>query len=208
MADEKKSQVDKKNIQEEKANACSDTDTKQEQTNNVGKAENTNAENTENVKKKEDAESSEVMKKKLKKTEEELQKQKDILLRTAAEYDNYRKRTEREKTSIYTDATADTIEKILPVADNLERALSQEECTVEDLKKGVEMVNKQLVDALTKLGVTTMGEIGDEFNPELHNAVSHIEDENTGENTISQVFQKGYKIGDKIIRHAMVQVAN
>ena len=70
------------------------------------------------------------------------------------------------------------------------------------------MVNKQLVDALTKLGVTTMGEIGDEFNPELHNAVSHIEDENTGENTISQVFQKGYKIGDKIIRHAMVQVAN
>ncbi len=208
MADEKKSQVDKKNIQEEKANACSHTDTKQKQPNNEGKAENTNAENTKNVKKKEDAESSEVMKKKLKKTEEELQKQKDILLRTAAEYDNYRKRTEREKTSIYTDATADTIEKILPVADNLERALSQEECTVEDLKKGVEMVNKQLVDALTKLGVTTMGEIGDEFNPELHNAVSHIEDENTGENTISQVFQKGYKIGDKIIRHAMVQVAN
>lgn len=208
MADEKKSQVDKKNIQEEKANACSHTDTKQKQSNNEGKAENTNAENTKNVKKKEDAESSEVMKKKLKKTEEELQKQKDILLRTAAEYDNYRKRTEREKTSIYTDATADTIEKILPVADNLERALSQEECTVEDLKKGVEMVNKQLVDALTKLGVTTMGEIGDEFNPELHNAVSHIEDENTGENTISQVFQKGYKIGDKIIRHAMVQVAN
>jgi molecular chaperone GrpE len=208
LADEKKSQVDKKNIQEEKANACSHTDTKQKQPNNEGKAENTNAENTKNVKKKEDAESSEVMKKKLKKTEEELQKQKDILLRTAAEYDNYRKRTEREKTSIYTDATADTIEKILPVADNLERALSQEECTVEDLKKGVEMVNKQLVDALTKLGVTTMGEIGDEFNPELHNAVSHIEDENTGENTISQVFQKGYKIGDKIIRHAMVQVAN
>ena len=123
MADEKKSQVDKKNIQEEKANACSHTDTKQKQPNNEGKAENTNAENTKNVKKKEDAESSEVMKKKLKKTEEELQKQKDILLRTAAEYDNYRKRTEREKTSIYTDATADTIEKILPVADNLERAL-------------------------------------------------------------------------------------
>lgn len=216
MANEEKSQVDKKNIQEEKANACSDTDTKQEQPNNAGKVENTNAENTENVnehteeklKEKEDAESSEEMKKKLKKTEEELQKQKDILLRTAAEYDNYRKRTEREKTSIYTDAAADTIEKILPVADNLERALSQEECTVEDLKKGVEMVNKQLVDALTKLGVTTMGEIGDEFNPELHNAVSHIEDENVGENTISQVFQKGYKIGDKIIRHAMVQVAN
>ena len=145
---------------------------------------------------------------KVEKLESELKGQKDLLLRTAAEYDNYRKRTEREKAAVYTDATADTIGKFLVVADNLERALAQEDCSVEDLRKGVEMVNKQLLDALEKLGVSVMGEAGEPFNPELHNAVSHIEDENLGENVIAAVFQKGYRMGDKIVRHAMVQVAN
>ena len=145
---------------------------------------------------------------KLKKAEEELQAQKERLLRTAAEYDNYRKRTEREKAAIYTDATADTILQILPVADNLERALAQQECSVEDLRKGVEMVNTQLLDALSKLGIAVVGMEGETFNPDFHNAVSHIEDEKLGENVISAVFQKGYRLGEKIVRHAMVQVAN
>lgn len=144
----------------------------------------------------------------LEQAQEELKKQKELLLRTAAEYDNYRKRTEREKTAVYADATAAAVTEFLPVADNLERALKQQDCTVEDLRKGVEMVGAQLKGALAKLGVTEMGEAGEVFNPDLHNAVSHVEDENAGENTVVQVFQKGYKIGDKIVRHAMVQVAN
>lgn len=138
----------------------------------------------------------------------DLAKQKDLLLRTAAEYDNYRKRTEREKTMVYTDAAADTIEKVLPVCDNLERALAQQGGTVEDFRKGVEMVLTQLNGTLEKMGVTAIGQQGEPFDPEVHNAVSHIEDENLGENVVAEVLQKGYRIGDRIIRHAMVQVAN
>ena len=94
------------------------------------------------------------------------------------------------------------------MADNLERALAQQECSVEDLRKGVEMVNTQLLDALSKLGIAVVGMEGETFNPDFHNAVSHIEDEKLGENVISAVFQKGYRLGEKIVRHAMVQVAN
>lgn len=144
----------------------------------------------------------------LEKAREDLNRQKDLLLRTAAEYDNYRKRTDREKSLLYADATAAAVTEFLPVADNLERALAQKDCSAEDLRKGVEMVYSQMQAALKKLGVTEMGESGEPFNPDLHNAVSHVEDENAGENTITQVFQKGYKIEDKVIRHAMVQVAN
>ena len=150
----------------------------------------------------------EAMQKKLEEAEEALKKQKDQFLRTAAEYDNYRKRTEREKAAIYSDATAAAVLEFLPVADNLERALEQQECSVEDLRKGVEMVNTQLLDALSKLGIAVVGMEGEPFNPDFHNAVSHIEDEKLGENVISAVFQKGYRLGEKIVRHAMVQVAN
>lgn len=145
---------------------------------------------------------------KLKETEDELAKQKDIFLRTVAEYDNYRKRTAREKEATYTDATADAVQEFLSVEDNLERALEQKECSVDDLRKGVEMVQKQMQAALTKLGVAEMGKEGEPFDPSLHSAVAHIDDESLGENTIAKVFQKGYKIGDKVIRHAMVQAAN
>ena len=144
----------------------------------------------------------------LDKANEELKKQKELLLRTAAEYDNYRKRTEREKLALYSDATSAAVTEFLPVADNLERALEQKDCSMEDLRKGVEMVQTQMKSALKKLGVAEMGEVGDPFNPDLHNAVSHVDDETAGENTITQVFQKGYKIDDKVVRHAMVQVAN
>ena len=147
-------------------------------------------------------------KKKLAETEEALARQKDTLLRTAAEYDNYRKRTAREKESLYSDATADAVKEFLSVADNLERALEQKDCTVEDLRKGVEMTQKQMLAALEKLGVTEMGSEGDPFDPQLHSAVAHVDDESLGENVVAKVFQKGYRIGDKVIRHAMVQAAN
>ncbi len=146
--------------------------------------------------------------KKLKATEEQLASQKNLLLRTAAEYDNYRKRTQREKETVYADATAEAVREFLSVQDNLERALKQKDCAADDLRKGIEMVCRQMGDALKKLGVTEMGSEGETFDPALHNAVSHVEDKDTGENTITKVFQKGYQIGGKVIRHAMVQVAN
>jgi molecular chaperone GrpE len=146
--------------------------------------------------------------KKLKATEEQLASQKNLLLRTAAEYDNYRKRTQREKETVYADATAEAVREFLSVQDNLERALKQKDCAADDLRKGIKMVCRQMGDALKKLGVTEMGSEGETFDPALHNAVSHVEDKDTGENTITKVFQKGYQIGGKVIRHAMVQVAN
>jgi molecular chaperone GrpE len=148
------------------------------------------------------------LQKQLEEAADQLQAQKEQMLRTLAEYDNYRKRTEKEKAAIYSDATADVVAKFLPVTDNLTRALEQENCSVEDLRKGVEMVNNQMIDALSNLGIAVMGEVGEPFNPDFHNAVSHIEDEKLEENVVSAVFQKGYRIGDKIVRHAMVQVAN
>lgn len=144
----------------------------------------------------------------LTKAQEELQKQKESYLRLAAEYDNYRKRTTTEKLSIYADATANAVSNLLPVADSMEMALKSLDGAPEDYKKGIELVQNQLNDAFKKLNVDAFAEIGEEFNPELHNAVSKVENEELGENTISLVFQRGYKVGDKIIRHAMVQVAN
>lgn len=158
--------------------------------------------------KKEDAAKPNELQAKLDELTGQLQAQKEQMLRTLAEYDNYRKRTEKEKTAIYSDATADVVAKFLPVTDNLTRALEQENCSLEDLRKGVEMVNNQMIDALSNLGIAVMGEVGEPFNPDYHNAVSHIEDEKLGENVVAAVFQKGYRIGDKIVRHAMVQVAN
>lgn len=147
-------------------------------------------------------------KKKLEETEQRMAKQKDLLLRTTAEYDNFRKRTAREKASLYNDATASAVQEVLNVADSLERALAQRECTADDMRKGVELVYKQMQSALSKLGVEEMGKEGDVFDPQFYNAISHVEDENSGENVVVKVFQKGYKIGDRVIRHAMVQVAN
>ena len=138
----------------------------------------------------------------------ELEAHKNNYLRLAAEYDNYRKRTTNEKASIYSDATAKAVSEILTVADSLEMALKAAENAPEEFKKGIELVAAQMQSALAKLNVEKFGEVGEEFNPELHNAVSKLEDESLGENVIAQVFQSGYKTGDKIIRHAMVQVAN
>ena len=139
--------------------------------------------------------------------EEKYNAERDAHLRVAAEYDNFRKRTIKEKEASYGNGKADAVAKMLPIYDNLERALNQ---PTEDAayKKGVEMTMNELVKIFTALGVEIFGNAGDAFDPNLHNAVMHIDSEELGENTIAQVFQKGFKIGEKIVRFAMVQVAN
>ena len=139
--------------------------------------------------------------------EEKYNAERDAHLRVAAEFDNFRKRTLKEKEQSYGNGKADAVEKLLPVYDNLERALNQETADAA-YKKGVELTMNELVKILGSLGVEIFGAVGETFDPNLHNAVMHIENEELGENTISQVFQKGFKIGDKVVRFAMVQVAN
>ena len=133
--------------------------------------------------------------------------QEDKFLRLAAEYDNYRRRTAKEKESIWSEAKADAAVAFLPVYDNLERALKQETAD-EAYKKGVEMTMTQLRSVLEKLGITEIPALGQPFDPTLHNAVMHVEDESLGENTVAEVFQAGFKLGDKVIRFSMVKVAN
>lgn len=130
----------------------------------------------------------------------------DKYLRMMAEYDNFRKRSAKEKESIYADAYADALKSILPIIDNLEKA--SEYSDAEKVLKGVEMILKSANDALAKMSVTSFGEKGEKFDPNKHNAVMHIEDENLEEGVIVDVFQKGYIKGDKILRYAMVTVAN
>ena len=139
--------------------------------------------------------------------EEKYKTEHDTYLRLAAEFDNFRKRTAKEKDQSYGNGKADAIAKLLPIYDNLERALNQ---PTEDAayKKGVELTMNELVAILNGLGVEIFGAPGDAFDPALHNAVMHIEDESLGENVIAQVFQKGFKLGDKVVRFAMVQAAN
>lgn len=144
----------------------------------------------------------------LKKLQAEFEEYRQQHLRVLAEYDNFRKRSINEKNAIYHNAVSDTVQAILPVADNIERALSQENASAEDMRKGVEMIENQIRAVFEKLGIAEVGAVGELFDPAFHNAVAHIEDESLGENVISAVFQKGYTLGDKVVRHAMVQVAN
>ncbi len=144
----------------------------------------------------------------IQKLREQLKALQDQQLRTLAEYDNFRKRTEKEKLAIYTDATVAAAAEILTIADNIERALEVKDADAQSLRKGIEMIETQLRNTFKKLGIEEMAGVGEEFNPDLHNAVAHIEDENLGENVVSAVYQKGYLLGDKVVRHAMVQVAN
>ena len=141
------------------------------------------------------------------KAQQALAQEHDSYLRLAAEYDNYRKRSQKEKDNLYTEIRSETVEKFLPVYDNLERALAQETQDAA-FKKGVEMTMNQLVSVMEKLGVESFGAAGDHFDPQLHNAVMHIEDESLGENVIAEVFQKGFKVGEKVVRFALVKVAN
>ena len=139
--------------------------------------------------------------------EEKYNAEHDAHLRLAAEYDNFRKRTTKEKEQSYLNGRADAVEKLLPVYDNLLRAL-QQETTDAAYKKGVEMTMNELIKIFSGMGVEIFGAEGDQFDPNLHNAILHIDDETIAENTITQVFQQGVKMGEKIVRFAMVQVAN
>ncbi len=144
----------------------------------------------------------------LKKAQEELACEKDKYLRLLAEYDNFRKRSQKERESVYSDVRADTAIKFLPVYDNLERALKVETAD-EAYRRGVEMVLTQFKEIIANLGVCEIeADAGTKFNPEIHNAVMHVEDESLGEGVIAEEFQKGFKLGDKVIRCSMVKVAN
>ena len=143
----------------------------------------------------------------LESAQNDLAAEKDKNLRLRAEYDNFRKRSARERDNIYADVKADTLKKLLPIFDNLERALRQETAD-EAYKKGVKMTMTQFLEALQALGVTPIDCVGKEFDPERHNAVMHIEDESCGENTVVEVLQQGFMLGDKVLRFAIVKVAN
>ena len=145
---------------------------------------------------------------KLQELENNLKDANDKFLRTLAEYDNYRKRSVREKEQAYADSKASVLSEILPVLDNFERAAGNRDASLEDYQKGIDMIFKQFQDILTKLGVESFGEKGDAFDPNLHAAVMHTEEEGEPENAISEVFSKGYKLGDKILRPAVVKVVN
>ncbi len=137
----------------------------------------------------------------------ELESKNDLLLRTAAEFDNFKKRTERERLSVAEYAKANVIKELLPILDNIDRASLSEKDTPEYIK-GIEMIVKQFESLGEKLGISEVAKVGDSFDPNFHDAVMHIEDETLGENVIAEVLQKGFKIGDTVIRPAMVKVAN
>lgn len=136
----------------------------------------------------------------------------DKILRITAEYENYRKRTQKEKESLYEMAKADTIAAFLPLFDNIEKAIKVKPSDASGewkaFSEGVDLMKKQMADILTNLGATAIDAVGEEFNPEWHNAVMHVEDENAGEGVIVEEFQKGFKVGDRVIRHSVVKVAN
>ena len=140
----------------------------------------------------------------------QLEEQRDKFLRLAAEYDNYRKRTAKEKEGIYADAKIDTLTAMLPVYDNLERGLAQyrDEDAESPHRKGLEMVFSQFKESLAKLGVTPIDAVGQPFDPEKHNAVMHVEDDSVGENTVVEVLQQGFLLGERVLRFAIVKVAN
>lgn len=144
----------------------------------------------------------------LEKAEQQLKEANDKFLRTLAEYDNYRKRSQKEKEAAYNDSKASVLAELLPVMDNFDRAVENREASLEDYQKGIDMIHTQFVDIFTKLGVEAFGEKGESFDPNFHNAVMHIDDENEEENVIVDVFSKGYKLGDRVLRPAIVKVAN
>ena len=168
----------------------------------------TKVENTEQVKPEPKKEKKSKANAELEKVKAELESKNDLLLRTAAEFDNFKKRTERERLTVAEFAKANIIKELLPILDNIDRAETQEDKSSEDYIKGIEMIVKQFTSLGEKLGIVELAHQGDAFDPNCHEAVMHVEDENFGENVIAEVLQKGYKIGDTVIRPAMVKVAN
>ena len=168
----------------------------------------TKVENTEEVKPEPKKEKKSKANAELEKVKAELESKNDLLLRTAAEFDNFKKRTERERLSVAEFAKANIIKELLPILDNIDRAEMLEDKSSEDYIKGIEMIVKQFATLGEKLGIVELANQGDAFDPNCHEAVMHVEDETLGENVIAEVLQKGYKIGDTVIRPAMVKVAN
>ena len=192
---------------QKKENACE----KEEQKLSEEQTEESTAESKQDEKKeKKDSKKTEknTAESETEKLQKELAASKEAHIRTLAEYDNYRKRSTKEKQAAYGDAKADCIKELLPMMDNFERAIAAEATDVEGFKKGVEMIFKNFGDVLSKLGVEAFGEKGEKFDPNIHNGVMHIEDEELPENSVAEVFSKGYKLGDRILRPAMVKVAN
>ena len=148
------------------------------------------------------------LEKELEKAQQSLKESADNFLRLAAEYDNFRKRSLREKDDIKIRSKTDVVEKLLPVIDNFERAAMNAEADADSYRKGVEQIYRQFGDILKALDIEAFGAEGDAFDPNIHSAVMHVEDESVGENTIVEVFQQGYELGDKVLRFAMVKVAN
>lgn len=173
----------------------------------MAKKNNKEEQQTEEVVQNEQTEALDARNEKVASLEEELAKTKDQLLRTAAEYENFRRRSQKEKEALYTDSKTDVLTKLLPVIDNFERA-SAAQGDLDTYKKGVEMIVTQLLETMKTLGCESFGEAGEEFDPNFHNGVMRVEDENFGENTVAEVFIKGYKIGERVIRPASVKVAN
>lgn len=173
------------------------------------KAENTEEKEVKAAEKKEKKEPEAKEPSELEKIQKQLDEKNDQYLRLAAEYDNFRKRSQKEKEAIYSDCKSSVINELLTVIDNFERCVDfNENTSFEDYRKGVEMTYKQFTSALAKLGIESFGAEGETFDPNLHNAVMHEENEDLPENTITKVLMKGYKTGDKIIRAAVVAVAN
>lgn len=168
------------------------------------KKDKTKPENTEEVKE----EAAEAVETKEEQLQKALDEKNDQFLRLYAEYDNFRKRSQKEKQDIYSSSRADVIKDLLPILDNFDRAANNTDGSYEDYKKGIDLIFNQFIEVLTKNGVESYGERGEAFDPNIHNAVMTVEDEELGKNQIASVFSKGYKLGDKIIREAVVTVAN
>lgn len=192
MAKKKDDEIKKENTAEEKTQE---------------KTEETAAEESKSGKKSEKSKEKKASSKE-KELEKELAAAKEAHIRTLAEYDNYRKRSTREKEAAFADSKADCLKELLPSLDNFERALATTDSDFDSFKKGMDMIYNGLFETLKKLGVESFGEAGETFDPNIHNGVMHVEDESLGENVIAQVFSKGYRIGERILRPAMVQVAN
>ena len=211
---EDKTETTESTAEPEKSESC-EADGKADACEAAGEPEATdneeNAQETENGDKEPDMLfGSRKLKKEIEKKDELIKEQNEKYIRLMAEFDNYRKRTEKEKAGMYAMGAKDVVEKILPVVDNFERGFSlvAEEDAEDPFTEGMQKIYKQLMTTLTDLGVTPIEAVGKEFDPNLHNAVMHVDDESVGENIVVQEFQKGYMYKDSVVRHSMVQVAN
>lgn len=192
--------INEENTEETLENAVNEENTEISEEDETVEAEKAEAE--------EEKTEEETLEAKLIKAEEQVKEAQDKWLRQLAEFENFRKRTNQEKQGMYNNGVRDTVEKFLPVIDNFERAVAATEDKESSTYKGIEMILKQMLDVMSALGVEEIPAEGEPFDPNIHSAVMHIEDESCDENVVVEVFQKGYKHGDKVIRPAMVKVAN